>query len=170
MSCLIVVIQWKRVRPARFNSPRCYLCNCLWAIYAGVAVGFDLLMNTQRAPLLSLDRLGCAVLPLPWRRAVRRGACRLRVRLLLSLAFLSVFLSVFGFSFCWSTSLSLCGQFRWPSLVKATTASKATLPIANSACGLLVCPKEGLTMLGIFNVRTNVNACDCTQVCSDIVK
>ena len=55
-------------------------------------------------------------------------------------------------------------EFGWPYLGKATAASRPALPIANSACGIFLCPNDGrLPMLGIFNVRTDVKASDCTQ-------
>ena len=66
---------------------------------------------------------------------------------------------------CLSTLCVSCGKFGWRYLGKATAAARAALPIPNSACGSFVCPYKGTAAkqrCGIFNVRTDVNACDCT--------
>ena len=36
------------------------------------------------------------------------------------------------------------GKFGSPYLAKATTATSAALPFPNSACGIFVCPNEGM--------------------------
>jgi len=45
-----------------------------------------------------------------------------------------------------------------------TAATRAALPIPTSECSIFMCPNNGtwLTVLGIFNVCTDVDTCDCT--------
>ena len=43
----------------------------------------------------------------------------------------------------------------------STAAARAALPIPASVCNVFVCPNNGTTaVFGIFNVRTDVDACD----------
>ena len=50
-----------------------------------------------------------------------------------------------------------------PYLVKATAAARTELPIPVSVCSMSVCPNNGrLSVFGVVNVHTDVNACDCT--------
>ena len=56
------------------------------------------------------------------------------------------------------TSLSLAGN------LGCTAATRAALPIPIHVCSIFVCPNNGiwLPVLGMFNVHTNVDVCDCT--------
>ena len=54
-------------------------------------------------------------------------------------------LAIFFFHFI--TSLIPCGKFESPYLGKATAAARAALPIPNRACGIFVCPNEGVAAI-----------------------
>ena len=49
-----------------------------------------------------------------------------------------------------------------------TAAARATLPTATSVCSIFVCPSNGMPALAaavfrIFDMRADVDACDCAQ-------
>ena len=64
-----------------------------------------------------------------------------------------------------STSFIPCGKCGSSYLGKATAAAREALPILDGVCVVFSCvqTKVRLPVLGIFNVRLDVNACDCTQ-------
>ena len=66
--------------------------------------------------------------------------------------------------YLFSTSFIPCGKVGSPYADKATAAARAALPIPNSACGIFVCPNKGMAASAWdLIVRTNVNACDCSE-------
>ena len=72
----------------------------------------------------------------------------------------SSFLLLFSFSFL-STSLSLVVKSG-----RLTAAARAALPIPIGVCSIITCPNNDMgwvPVLGMSNVRTDVDACDCTQ-------
>ena len=70
-----------------------------------------------------------------------------------------------SFFFFFNTSIIAHGKFRSPYLGKATAVAKAMLPIPTCVCSTFICIPTvvWLPILGIFNVYTDVNACDCIQ-------
>ena len=70
----------------------------------------------------------------------------------------------FFFFFC-SASLSLVGNSGHLNWVIKTAAARAALPFFISVCSVLTYPYNGtrLPVFGIFNMRTDVDACDCTR-------
>ena len=66
--------------------------------------------------------------------------------------------------YCYNTSFTPYGKFGSPYPGKAIAAASAALPIPNSRAAFsCVQTKAWLPMLGIFNVRTDINTCDCTR-------
>ena len=60
--------------------------------------------------------------------------------------------------------LNPCENIGWPYLGKATAAARAALPIPIGVCSVFVCPDSvWLALLGILNLPTDVEACDCTR-------
>ena len=57
------------------------------------------------------------------------------------------------------------GKFGLLSLVKRTAATRAALPFPTSVCSISLCVQTVVWLpgFGVFNVQTDVDACDCTQ-------
>ena len=61
------------------------------------------------------------------------------------------------------TSLSLVGNLSCFTWELFTAAARAVLPIPIGVCSIFMCPNNGMSAsCGIFNVRTDTDACDCT--------
>ena len=55
-----------------------------------------------------------------------------------------LYIRVLSFFSSFFTSYIPCWKFGSPYLGKPTAAARAALPIPNSACGIFVCPNEGM--------------------------